>query len=129
MTCEQIVDKVADDRIRFVAELGHNPADERAAARVPFQIDGAVKIARAMYFRPAMRAPRLFGPDLDETKFLIQLRIAHDLVAQRSVAGCDHLNHCLHFGRDAALRRSEPEWQRTAQRAVPTFRLRFRIHK
>jgi hypothetical protein len=28
----------------------------------------------------------------------------------------------LHNGRDAALRRSEPEWRRTAQRAVPTFR-------
>jgi hypothetical protein len=28
----------------------------------------------------------------------------------------------LHNGRDAAPRRSEPEWRRTAQRAVPTFR-------
>jgi hypothetical protein len=28
----------------------------------------------------------------------------------------------LQNGRDAALRRSEPEWRRTAQRAVPTFR-------
>src|SRR5882724_10236425 len=29
----------------------------------------------------------------------------------------------LHNGWDAAPRRSEPEWRRTAQRAVPTFRV------
>ena len=80
MTRQQVIDEITDDRIGFVAKLCHNPADERAAARVPLQINRAVKIASAVYLRPAMRAARLFVPDSDETEFLLQLRIVHDLV-------------------------------------------------
>ena len=96
MSCQQIIDEVADDRVRFVAELGHNPANERAAARVPLQIDRAMGILGAVDLGPAVRASGLFRPDFDEAKFLIQLRIAHDLVAQGAAAGRDHLNHRLH---------------------------------
>ena len=80
VTRQQVIDEIADDRIGFVAELCHNPAYERAAARVPLQINRAVKISSAMYFRPAMRAARLFVPDFDETEFFLELRIAHDFV-------------------------------------------------
>ena len=80
MTRKEVIDEIADDRVRFVAKLCHNPADERAAARVPLQINRAVKISSAMYFRPAMRAARLFVPDFDETEFFLQLRIAHYFV-------------------------------------------------
>jgi hypothetical protein len=50
MSREQIIDKIADDRVRFVAELGYNPANECAATRVPIQIDRAVRIVRAVIF-------------------------------------------------------------------------------
>ena len=80
VTRKEVIDEIADDRVGFVAEFCYNPADERAAARVPLQINRAVKISSAMYFRPAMRAARLFVPDFDETEFFLQLRIAHDFV-------------------------------------------------
>ena len=80
MTRQQVIDEIADDRIGFVAKLCHNPADQSAAARVPLQINRAVKISGAVYFRPAMRAARLFVPGFDETEFFLQLRIAHDFV-------------------------------------------------
>ena len=80
VTGQQVIDEIADDRIGFVAKLCHNPADQRAAARVPLQINRAVKVSSAVYFRPAMRAARLFVPDFDETEFFLQLRIAHDFV-------------------------------------------------
>ena len=96
MTRQQVIDEIADDRIGFVAKLCHNPADQRAAARVPLQINRAVKVSSAVYFRPAMRAARLFVPDFDETEFFLQLRIAHDFVPQRSGPGRDYLNHGLH---------------------------------
>jgi len=97
VTGEQIIDKIADDRVRFVAELGHHAADKSAAATVPFQVDRAVKIARAVYLRPAVRAAGLFRPDFDEAKFLFQLRIAHDFAAQRFAPIRHDLNHRLHF--------------------------------
>ena len=80
VTRQQVIDEIADDRIGFVAKLCNNPADERAAARVPLQINRAVNISSAVYLRPAMRAARLFVPDFDETEFFLQLRIVHDLV-------------------------------------------------
>lgn len=80
MTRQQVIDEIADDRIRFVAKLCHNPADERAAARVPLQINRAVNISSAVYFRPAMRAARLLVPDFDETEFFLQLGITHNFV-------------------------------------------------
>ena len=80
VTRQQVIDEIADDRVGFVAELCHYPADQSATARVPFQINRAVNISSAMYFRPAMRAARLFVPDFDETEFFLQLRITHDFV-------------------------------------------------
>ena len=81
MSRQQIINKVADDRVRFVAELGHNPANECAAARVPLQINRAMGIVGAVDLGPAMRASGLFCPDFNEAKFLFQERISHDLVA------------------------------------------------
>ena len=80
-----------------MAELGHNAANERAAAAVPFQVDRAMKISRAVDFRPTMRAARLFGPGFDKAELLFQLRIARDLTAQRSAPGRDHLDDRLHL--------------------------------
>ena len=90
-----------------MTEFGHNPTDQGVAPAVPFQIDRAVKIARAMDFRPTVRTAGLFRPDFDEVKFLLQSRIAHDLTAQRPAPGRDDLNHRLHpvvrFNRDATF--------------------------
>ena len=80
-----------------MTELGHDAANQRAAPAVPFEIDRAVKVARAMDFRPTVRTTRLFRPDFDETELLFQLGIAHDLAPQRSAAGRDHLDHGLHL--------------------------------
>ena len=79
MSREKVIDEIADDGIRFVSKFCDHPADQGSAAPVPFKIDCAVKIPAAMNLRPAMRTPRLFGPDLYEVEFLLQLRIAHDL--------------------------------------------------
>lgn len=81
MTGKKVIDEIADDRVRFVSELCHNPADERATARMPFQVNRTVNILGAVYFRPAMRTSGLFRPDFNEAKFLFQERISHDLVA------------------------------------------------
>lgn len=96
MPGEKIIDEITDDRVWFIAELGHHAANQRVAAAVPFQIDRAMQIACAMNFRPAMRTARLLRPGLDETKPLFQLRIARDLTAQRSAPGSNHLDHSLH---------------------------------
>ena len=63
---------------------------------MPFEIDGTVKVARAVNLRPAMRSAGLFRPDCDEPEFPLQLRIGHDLVPQRAAASRDDLNHRLH---------------------------------
>src|SRR6202030_546129 len=96
MTGQKVIDKITDYRVRFMAQFGHNPANQSATAAVPFQIDRAVKIARAVNFCPPMGTPGLFCPDLDEVEFLFELWIAHDLTAQRSTARRDHMDHCLH---------------------------------
>ena len=97
MAREQVIDEIADDGVRFVPKLCDHSANERAAAAMPFQIDRAVQIVRAMNFRPTMWTPRLFRPRFDEAEFLFQLRIARDLTAQRSAPGRDHLDHGLHW--------------------------------
>ena len=79
-----------------MAELGHHATNERTGAAVPFQIDRAVEISRAVDFRPTMRAARLFGPGFDKAELLFQLRVARDLTAQRSAPGRDHLDDRLH---------------------------------
>src|SRR4029077_17766087 len=96
MAREEVIDEIADDGVRFVPELGHHAADESVAPAVPFQIDRPVKIARAMNFRPNMRAPGLFRPGLDKAKSFLQLWISRDLAAQRSAPSRDHLDHGLH---------------------------------
>ena len=78
MSRKQVVDKIADDRVWFVAKLRHHPADQRAAAAVPLQIDSAMQIAGAMNFGPAVGAPGLFGPNFDEPELSLQLGITHD---------------------------------------------------
>jgi len=97
MTREQVINEIADDRIRFVSELRYDAANQRAAPAVPFQIDRAVEIVRAMDLRPAVRASRLFRPGFDEAEFLFQLWIASDLAAQGSAPARDHLDHGLHL--------------------------------
>ena len=96
MAGEQVINEIADDRVRFVPELGHHAANESVAPAMPFQVDRPVKISRAMNFRPTMRATRLLGPGFDKAKLFLQLRISRDLTAQRSAPGRDHLNHGLH---------------------------------
>src|SRR5437867_3326458 len=63
---------------------------------MPLQIDRSGNIPGAMYFRPTMRTSGLFGPDFDEPKFPLQLRITHNFVAQRFASGRDYLNNGLH---------------------------------
>ena len=93
---EEVIDEIADNRVRFVPELGHHATNESVAPAVPFQIDRAVKIPRAMDFRPTVWSSRLFGPGLDKAESLFQLRISRDLAAQRSAPIRDHLDHGLH---------------------------------
>ena len=109
MSREQVIYEVANDRVWFVSQFRDDAADERAAASMPFQIDGAVKVARAVDLRPTMRPAGLFRPDFDKPEFPIQLWIAHDLVAQRSAAGRNNLNHCLH--RSFTIRPNEAKLQ------------------
>jgi len=97
MPRQQIINEVADDRIWFVAKFGYDATDQRVASAVPFEIDRAVSIAGAVNLRPSVRPAGLFRPNLDELKFSIQLRVAHNLAAQRSAARRDHLDHGLHF--------------------------------
>src|SRR5205823_3835230 len=97
MAGQEIINEISDDGVWFVAELRYHSANQGSAAAVPFQVDGAVQIARAVNFGPAMRASGLFGPDFDESKLRFQLRITHDLRPQRPAAGSDHVNDRLHF--------------------------------
>ena len=78
VTGEQVIDKVANNRVRFISEFSDDATNQGAAAAMPFQIDCAVKIAAAMNLCPTMWPSRLLRPDLDELEFLFQLRIAHN---------------------------------------------------
>src|SRR5437763_12995689 len=60
MPRQQVIDEIADDRVRLVSELRHDAANQRSAATVPLQIDRAVEITRAMDLGPAVRAAGLF---------------------------------------------------------------------
>ena len=96
MAGQQVIDEIADDRVRLVAEFCDDTANQDAGAAVPFEIDNAVRFPGAMNFRPAMRAAcsKVFGRH--ELEFLFELRIAHDLVPQRTAARGYDLNHSLH---------------------------------
>jgi len=96
MTREQVIDEVADDGVWFISKLRHDPANEDAGASMPFEIDHAMGFAGAVDFCPAMRTARPLVFGRHQSEFPLELRIAHDLVAQRSVAARDDLNHRLH---------------------------------
>jgi hypothetical protein len=63
---------------------------------MPLQIDRARNVPGAVYLRPTVRTSGLFGPNFDEPKFPLQLRITHNLGAQRFATGRDYLNNSLH---------------------------------
>jgi hypothetical protein len=96
VTSQKVIDEIADNGVRFVAKLGHDPADKRAAASMPLEIDGPVKVSCAADFCPAVGSTGLFRPDFDEAELPLQLGIAHDLVAQRAATARNHLDHRLH---------------------------------
>ena len=96
MTGQKVIDEITDDRIGLVSQFRYDPANQSAAAAVPFQVDRPVKISRAMNFRPTMRPPRLFRPGLDKAELFLQLWISRDLAAQRSAPSRDYLDHGLH---------------------------------
>ena len=96
MSRQQIIDKIANNRIRLITELCHDAANQCPAARVPLQVDRSMNIASTVYFRPAMRTAGLFMPDFDKTEFFFQLLIAHDFVPQGSGPGRAYLNYGLH---------------------------------
>src|SRR4029077_3074509 len=81
---------------RLVAQLRHHPADECSAARMPLQINRSGNVPGAMDLRPTVWTSGLFGPNFDESEFPLQLRIIHDLCAQRFAPGRDYLNNRLH---------------------------------
>src|SRR5207245_8697639 len=95
MAGKQIIDKVANERVRLVSKFRDDPANQSAAASVPFEIDRAVS-GFAMDFRPAVRTTRALvfsGNQIKPPK----LRIGHDLFPQRSTPGRDDLDHYLNF--------------------------------
>src|SRR6266853_418681 len=53
MTREQVIDEIANDRMRFVPELRHNTASENSGSSVPFEINRAM-CGFAVNFRPTM---------------------------------------------------------------------------
>jgi len=94
MTREQIIDEIANDRMRFVPELRHNTASENAGSSVPFEINRAM-CGFAMNFRPTMWTTRALVFGGNQIK-LPQLWIGHDFFAQRSTSARDYLDHRLH---------------------------------
>lgn len=96
MPGEQIIHEIADDGIGFVSEFSHDTADQHAGPAVPFQIDHAMRFARAMDFSPTMRTTGALMFGRDKLELFLELRIAHDLVPQRSTAGGDDLDYRLH---------------------------------
>ena len=93
---QEIIDKIANNRVRLIAKLCHYAANQCSATRVPLEVDRSMNVASTVYFGPAMRTARLLMPDLDKTEFFLQVRIAHDFVPQRSGPGRDYLNYSLH---------------------------------
>ncbi len=72
-----------------------DPANQSAAAPVPFEIDGAVR-GFAMDFRPTVWTTRTLVFSGNEIK-PPELRIGHDLFPQRSPPARYDLDHGLHF--------------------------------
>src|SRR6266545_73849 len=95
MTGKKVIDKIADNRMRFVPELSHHAAGEHSGAAVPFEIDRAM-CGFAVNFRPAVRATGTLVFRGNQVK-ASELRIVHDFLAQRSTSARDDLDHRLHF--------------------------------
>ena len=102
MAGEQIINEIADDRVWFISKLCDHATNQRSAATVPFEVDCAVQISRAMDLGPAMRTARLFCPHFDEVEFLLQQRIAHDLGTERSLSGSNDLKQRLQVSSGSA---------------------------
>ena len=96
MAREKVIDEVANNGIGFVSRLGHNAADQDAGAAVPFEVDDAVGFTRAVDFCPAMRTAGTLMLGWDKLEFFLELRIAHDLVAQRAATCRDDVDYRLH---------------------------------
>jgi len=96
MARQQVIDEIANDRVRLVAKLRHYSANKCATTCMPFEINCPVKVSCAMDLRPTMWPAGLLRPNFDEAEFSLQLRIAHDFVAQGPAPRRDYLNHRLH---------------------------------
>jgi hypothetical protein len=104
MTGQQIIDEITDDRVGLVSQFRYDPANQSAAAPVPFQIDRTVR-GLAMDFGPTVRATGSLMFSGNQIK-PPELRIGHDLFPQRPTPGGDDLDHCLHpprFNRKSSL--------------------------
>jgi hypothetical protein len=104
MTGQKIIDEITDDRIGLVSQFRYDPANQSAAAAVPFQVDCAV-CSLTMDFGPTVRAtgPLVFSRNQIKPP---ELRIGHDFFPQRPTPGRDDLDHCLHstsFSRKPSL--------------------------
>jgi hypothetical protein len=104
MTGQQIIDEITDDRVGLVSQFRDDPANQSAAAAVPFQVDRAVR-GLAMDFGPTVRTtgPLVFSRNQIKPP---ELRIGHDFFPQRPTPGRDDLDHCLHqsrFNRKSSL--------------------------
>ena len=71
MARQKVIDEIANDRVRLVAELCDYATNQRAAAAVPFQVDCTMQITRAVDLGPAVGTAGLFSPDFDEVKLLL----------------------------------------------------------
>jgi hypothetical protein len=78
LTRQEVIDKITDDGIWFIAKLRHHAAREHSCAAVPFEIDRAMR-GFAVYFSPPMWATRTLMFSGDQIK-PPKLRIVHDLV-------------------------------------------------
>jgi hypothetical protein len=105
MAGKEIIDKVANDGVRFVSKFRDHPANQSAAAPVPFQINRAVR-GFAMDLRPAVWTPRALVFSRNQTESP-ESRIGHDLFTQRSPPARYDLDHGLHskpsFSRKSVL--------------------------
>lgn len=82
MTREQVIDEIADDRVRLVPELRDNPTNEDAGPAMPLEIDHPMRFAGAVDLCPTVRPPGAKMLGRNEIEFLLQLRITHDAVPQ-----------------------------------------------
>src|ERR1700686_1359351 len=88
-----------------------------------------MRFPRAVDFCPAMRTAGTLMLGRDELEFFLELRIAHDLVAQRPAPGRDDLDHCLHsLGQQYSYRAKLRPRTRSALRPARIARSSARCH-